>query len=137
MPKILCFQQVRLLRKLFQRIERSKQQREFSNADNQALEQLVNALKLCEKHNLNMHVELLPAGNSDGNRWEMFAHCDNCKCVRTDASTGRCPGCNTTQQPCSARFQKVLGFRPYLRLKHVLGESNTVELVTSYLNHNK
>ena len=126
--------QLEFLRRVFENVSQTEDPEVNSN---QHFRQMFDAIQRCEKSELDLHVELVPAGFSDGLGWKILAHCEICKCGRDAAMGCSCPGCNSTRTPARARVQRVLGYRPYLMLKHVLGEAETVDLVTRYVNHNK
>ncbi len=130
MPKIFSSEQVRLLAKVFAIASRSistgsKQIRSF--------QQLSDAIQRCNEYDLNLHAELVPAGYSDGVRWKILAHCPDCKCVPHPTAAKRCAACNSERKPVQARYQKVLGFQPFLMLEHLLGGPDAFRFIRRYL----
>lgn len=76
---------------------------------------------------VSMHVEWVNAGHSDGIRWQLPAFCRNCRAPR-DAADRHCAVCGDFSVSEPARHRKVLGLRPYIDLRRVLGESAAYEL---------
>ena len=90
----------------------------------------LNALRTCSEYSLELHVELIPPGFSDGTTWTQFAHCPACKCEMGNVPI--CPACERRGNPHGERKGKVLGLRPYVKLCGVLGESGTRELLERF-----
>lgn len=91
------------------------------------------ALQRCADHNLNLHVELIPPGYSDGQTWTMAAYCPDCKSeMHADLQKTGCPACGRPGNPHGVRKSKVLGLRPYVQLKGIMGESRTAEFLKRY-----
>ena len=91
---------------------------------------LLDATRRCASANLNLHVELVPPGHSDGVCWTIMAHCPDCKCTRWVDHF--CEGCGRQGSFIPARKQKVLGLRPYLLLESVLGADQTELFVNRF-----
>lgn len=93
-----------------------------------------NALRACSEHSLELHLELIPPGTSDGATWIQVAHCPACKhemkIVQQRSQT--CPACGRRGNPHGERKGKVLGLRPYVQLCGVMGESKTVEFLRRF-----
>lgn len=91
------------------------------------------ALQRCAKHDLNMHVELIPPGYSDGQTWTLADHCPDCKSEMPEGKRQKtCPACGRNGSPHGARKSKVLGLRPYVQLAGIMGESKTAEFLRRY-----
>lgn len=96
-------------------------------------EQFRTALSRCWQNNLELHVEYFPSGNSDGRYWKWDPHCDACR-SNIDFSVRKCECCGRKRIEQSAKKRKVLGLRPYMKLRYVLGESKCVQLVREYVD---
>ncbi len=96
---------------------------------------LLDASERCLRFEIELHVELVPPGYSDGSTWVVFAHCPDCKCVV--ASRQECQGCRRKGSFADERKFKVLGYRPYLLLAQVLGEKDALQFVKRYLASSK
>jgi hypothetical protein len=96
----------------------------------------IDALTLCHRHSLNLNVELVPRGFSDGTTWTIFAHCPRCHhCVSASGETWTtCDSCGLESPPSGERKSKVLGQRPYVNLNRVLGTEKTISLLQRYEN---
>lgn len=94
----------------------------------------IDALTLCHRNSLPLNVELVPKGYSDGVTWTIFAHCPRChQCVTSPDQTWQtCKTCGLESPPSGERKSKVLGLRPYVNLKRVLGTGETVSLLSRY-----
>ena len=96
------------------------------------LEYFVAALSRCVEHGLVLHAELVPPGFSDGRTWQLSGYCPQCKCEMKTAAQQKCPACGRFGHPHEIRKNKVLGLRPYVFLKGVIGESKTIELLRKF-----
>lgn len=100
--------------------------------------QFRDALHRCTTHELTMHVELIPPGDSDGQQWTIAAHCPTCK-IRMEEPAGsveqRCSACGKIGNPHGVRKSKVLGLRPYVKLVGVMGVAKTREFMARYETH--
>ncbi|MEZ6094789.1 MAG: hypothetical protein R3C03_11225 [Pirellulaceae bacterium] len=94
---------------------------------NDSFAQFVAALEAAFQSDLTMKLEYFPAGNSDGLRWEIPAHCGICKACRPSGSHP-CIVCGATGQWQERVNRKVLGIRPYLRLADVIGTEHAESL---------
>lgn len=95
------------------------------------LERFSMAVTACRKNELPLHLELVPAGHSDGQHWTIAPHCRICKASVAKGSD-RCRVCRVKGQRQNAIKLKVLGLRPYLHLHSVLGKSATQELLQRF-----
>ncbi len=93
------------------------------------LEHFLAALKRCAKHELTLHVELVPPGFSDGQTWQISGCCPDCGFAMPAVGQQKCLACKRYGHPHEIRKSKVLGLRPYVFLKGVIGETKTVELL--------
>ena len=97
------------------------------------------ALQKSVQHELDLYVELLPPGNSDGQTWTLFSHCPNCKQQADDFDSANpleqtCTSCGRVGHPHGRRKSKVLGVRPYMHLCRIVGNAKTLELLKRYEN---
>lgn len=83
----------------------------------------------CENPSLELHVDLTPAGFSDGKLWTIDASCATCGVTSPDST---CKVCGSKAAPLRQRSTKVLGFRPYLKLASILGEDATATIVSRF-----
>lgn len=127
--------QIEFLRVMFEQIlgNRSPQQQKAGRPISE-LVRFYDALRACSDDSLELFVELIPPGYSDGLTWTQLAHCPTCKCVMNTAndSTTTCPACSRTGSPHGERKGKVLGLRPYVRLCGVIGERRTEEFLKKF-----
>ena len=93
--------------------------------------QLKRAVECCIKFRLELVVELVPPGDSDGVAWVINSHCPECKMSMAEG-LDRCQACGRVGRPHGIRKSKVLGLRPYVTLEGVLGGAKTVELLSRY-----
>lgn len=99
--------------------------------DAASIQHLSNAVSRCLRFRLDLHVELVPPGFSDGSTWLVCAHCPECKStVQTD---NICQGCRREGTQTAARKFGVLGNRPYLQLDQILGETAAAQFVERYV----
>jgi hypothetical protein len=94
------------------------------------LEHLLEAVRRCLKHALPLHIELVPAGYSDGMTWTIYPHCGNCKATWLDRAK-ECQSCKGDGRYQNALKLKVLGIRPYLIISEILGLNETKRLLES------
>ena len=94
------------------------------------------AVAKCVEHDMTLLAHLHPAGFSDGQSWTISSHCSNCKSAAIEGRSS-CERCGSESAPVPVRKQKVLGLRPYLKLKHILGETVARERVLSYRKHRR
>lgn len=91
------------------------------------------ALVRCVRHDLEFHVEYFPPGVSDGQTWRWKKSCDQCRFLLREGDL-ECPCCRRRVVAQSMKKRKVLGLRPYMKLKYVLGEEECNRLVEEYLD---
>ena len=89
----------------------------------------------CLQFGKDLHVELVPPGYSNGSAWTVLAHCPKCNCATQKDNV--CCGCHRRGNLVEGRKFKVLGFRPYLLLRNILGEPETIQFVKRYLEWKK
>ncbi len=87
----------------------------------------VAAIRACAEGSLTLVTDLVPRGCSDGTWWTLEPACAKCSVTR-DRSVAVCPCCGTTAKPLHERKLKVLGLRPYLDLRHVVGDEGLQRL---------
>ncbi len=129
----LTIPQLLLLEKIFSTALR----RHASTGDPDFVDDLlrfIDALTLCHRHSMQLNVELVPQGYSDGVTWKIFAHCPRCRrCVTSPDQTWlACEACGHESPPSGERKSKVLGLRPYVNLNRVLGKAETASLLKRY-----
>ena len=93
------------------------------------------AVSSCQKHSLPLHVEFVPAGDSDGQNWTISAHCGRCGFQIVRDCQRRCPACGSQGNQQQATRHRVLGLRPYLHLNSILGAQQTKEFLKRYEAH--
>jgi hypothetical protein len=89
------------------------------------------ALERCLEMQLVLHVDFFPAGESDGLRWQLNSHCGYCKMEQV-IGKNECKGCGRQTVAPSQKKRRVLGLRPYMQMKFVVGESKCEKLVNDY-----
>ncbi len=94
-----------------------------------AYSHLISALEKCEER-LPVHIEIVPAGFSDGSSWTIRSHCSRCRSSEPQTHSGLCPVCHLRGGRQSEIRSKVLGLRPYMLLHQVLGLEKTQELLS-------
>ncbi len=80
-------------------------------------------LENCHRHGLNIDVELVPAGFSDGITWTIGRHCDRCRAPFDDSWKG-CRVCQKQGGSHPEIKKRVLGLRPWVSLTRVIGKVN-------------
>lgn len=144
---------IRLLDQVFQNWESRNEESQNGGEANRESEndrdelpghwiQFRSGLIACADHDLEMHVELMPAGHSDGLTWTVVPHCPDCKHeqqpkIKTIAGEEvwektRCPVCQRFGNPHGARRNKVLGLRPYALMERFMGQRKTVEFLERF-----
>jgi hypothetical protein len=92
---------------------------------------LISASRRCLEHEMELETELVPAGVSDGIRWTILPHCPHCR-VAMACDASECAECGRRGGPHPPIYRKILGFRPYLSLIHVVGEKRASALVAEF-----
>lgn len=93
---------------------------------------LVLAMEKATTAQLPLHVDWINAGHSDGTQWRLPPFCFECRAPRPQLQSA-CPVCQSRRTAEPARVKKVLGFRPYLDLRRVVGEQAAAELHRQFL----
>lgn len=96
-----------------------------------AWRRLARAVFMCCEHQLDLHVDLTPAGESDGVNWRIEPACARCG---VSSPQKPCTVCGSSSVPEARRKTKVLGLRPYLKLATVIGEEQTKQLLNREAN---
>ncbi len=104
-------------------------QRTVSNDTN--LRELAAAAKTCMSNQMVLETELVPSGHSDGLHWMINSHCPDCKSEMPE-DVRQCPECGKSGAPNRTAKRNVLGLRPYVYLKHLIGEENTKKRLLEY-----
>ncbi len=95
------------------------------------LANLHSAAQACLDKSLVLETELIPAGYSDGLHWRIESHCSRCRCELPDDAR-KCGECGREGLAVSATKRKVLGLRPYMLLKDILGIKETENLLAQF-----
>ena len=94
------------------------------------------AVNRCIEHDLELHTELIPAGHSDGVTWTIESCCSNCHCeLKLNSKICKemiCEECGYVGLPSPQQKRKVLGLRPYMLLRDLIGESQTQRLLDAF-----
>ncbi len=94
------------------------------------------AVEACLENELVLETELTPTGNSDGIHWRIESHCPRCrKGMRVDCRI--CDECGYRGHPRETIKRKVLGLRPYMLLKNILGTGETANLLAVFREKKK
>jgi hypothetical protein len=95
------------------------------------LQQMLDGMRRAMEFKLPFYVELVPAGFSDGVSWTIQPHCGRCRqsLVR---SRKQCPFCGPAGSYQNEIKLKVLGIRPYLLVKQIVGVEQTEKLLAEY-----
>jgi hypothetical protein len=107
---------------------------ELTSTDNADFEDLIDAVKTCLQNDLILETELIPSGHSDGIKWTLAAHCKLCK-FETETSFKDCPQCGGKGTWVASSNRKVLGLRPYMILKDIIGSEGTQRLLDEFKNN--
>lgn len=102
-----------------------------------ALAQFADACRQCVDHKMELFVELVPAGFSDGVQWRIVRACQQCR-YHSDQPREKgtpCPVCGSRHADDSGRKAKVLGLRPYLLFQRVVGQSENEKFIQQYRRH--
>ena len=89
------------------------------------------AVATCHNNQLDLATELVPAGISDAIHWKIEPHCSICK-FESARSQDRCEQCGQTGTWTASSKRKVLGLRPYMILKDIIGSKQTEELIKQF-----
>ena len=81
----------------------------------------IRATHQCVEFDMTLETELIPAGYSDGLNWKIEPHCSNC---RNEVSENQCCSECGSRQIHPAMKKKVLGLRPYMLLKAIVGKEH-------------
>jgi hypothetical protein len=103
--------------------------RTISNDTN--LRELAAAARTCMTNQLILETELVPSGRSDGLHWTINSHCPDCKFEMSE-SDRHCPECGKSGAPNRTAKRNVLGLRPYMFLKHLIGQENAEQRLREY-----
>ena len=95
----------------------------------QAAREFHRVLETCQNHRLNIDVELVPAGYSDGISWTIGRHCDQCKSP-FEGSWKSCRVCKKQGGGHPEIRKRVLGLRPWVALTRVIGEANMKDFLS-------
>ncbi len=110
---------------------RQVQAAEEAAAANPDLTNLRSAFESCVENELVLETELVPRGMSDGVHWQLEPHCRVCASEKLNA-VRICGQCGHDGRSPPAVKRKVLGLRPYLLLKDLMGNRAAEELVLRF-----
>ena len=120
--------QAEVVHRLFSRMLENMNALAERPVDSEDIELFLNAVARCIESNLNMHVELVPRGFSDGLTWATDSHCPDCT-APMQLELRKCNACGYRGKPIEGQKRKVLGLRPYIQLDEVIGPEKTNEIV--------
>ena len=86
------------------------------------------AIKCCLTANLQLFMELVPAGFSDGIYWTIGPFCPDCMYAQ-DVDRDQCIVCGRNGKPHPCKKRRAKGLRPYLRLVHLIGPEKSRQLL--------
>lgn len=101
------------------------------------IKKLIVACEQCSRHDLTLHVELVPSGYSDGLHWRRAPCCSRCRFVHDPPRrpNAPCRGCGGRDSDLYVGKSKVLGRRPYLLLEKIFGRESTAAFLRRYQQH--
>jgi len=117
--------------KQFSRQQLEVLDRVFAKVDSASIawKRLARAVQVSLKHDLDLRVDLTPAGFSDGVWWKIESSCASCGVSNPELP---CKVCGSKAAPNRERKTRVLGLRPYLNLVSILGEESTAVIVERF-----
>jgi hypothetical protein len=89
-------------------------------------------LEHADRQTMKVWLESVPIGWSDGQTWQLPAHCQSCGAIWLGSGTGICSSCRSASSYRAERRLKVLGLRPFVQLSSVLGSEAAQTLFTDY-----
>ena len=96
------------------------------------LELVLSAIRRCQQHQLRFHLELVPAGTTDGIQWSIHSHCTHCHATWIDGQQ-LCHACGCNRRPAPDRQRLARGDRPYWHLSRFLGTNKGTRFLERYL----
>ena len=111
-------------------------ERTAKKSGTEELNEFQHAVDRCMEHQLVLETELIPQGHSDGLNWKIEPCCSICRC-EWSAESRQCHECGHTGASLPAQKRKVLGFRPYMLLKDIIGIEATQTLIAQYRSRSK
>lgn len=115
--KILSTSKLELLVRLFDRVAKN-----FKGDLPRHVCVFQTALEACVANGFPLHVELVPAGFSDGETWSLNACCPECGYEPAEIKKlQKCVGCGRIGGICEGPKFRVLGIRPYSHLAGIIG----------------
>ena len=89
------------------------------------------AVAACLKHEMRLHIELVPSGFSDSETWKLNTACPDCKFEPEQVEKlQKCLGCGRIGGMAEGQKFRVLGLRPYSVLAGIVGPSRVAEALT-------
>jgi hypothetical protein len=89
-------------------------------------------LEHADRRAMKVWVEPVPIGWSDGQTWQLPAHCHSCGAIWRGSGAGICSSCRSASSYQAERRLKVLGLRPFIQLSSVLGSEAARTLFADY-----
>lgn len=89
------------------------------------------AVSACLKHEMKLHVELVPSGFADDETWKLNTACPDCKYEPAQMKKlQKCLGCGRIGGMAEGQKFRVLGLRPYSVLAGIVGADRVAEALT-------
>ena len=89
------------------------------------------AVTACLKHEMRLHVELVPSGFAGDETWKLNTACPDCKYEPVKVKKlQKCLGCGRIGGMAEGQKFRVLGLRPYSVLAGIVGASRVAESLT-------
>ncbi|MEC9093593.1 MAG: hypothetical protein VX438_12850 [Planctomycetota bacterium] len=104
---------------------------EKQGLQNTDISSFATAIETAIQCNLEILVQLIPAGINDGIKWMLPQHCFNCIASLTHW-TGQCPHCGSCATPNPPRKRNLRGDRPYFPIQNFLGAKKASEIARQY-----
>ncbi len=92
------------------------------------------AVRLSIEQDIQLHLQLVPAAETDGIYWYVDEHCGRCGAMSTTQThTGtQCLVCKNEGRPRNRQRRFVRGKRPYWKMTRFLGEQGTRQFLEEY-----
>ena len=89
------------------------------------------AVAACVKHEMPLHVDLVPSGFADGETWKLNTSCPECQYEPEQVKKlQKCNGCGRIGGMDQGRKFRVLGLRPYSMLAGIFGAERVGQALT-------
>lgn len=93
--------------------------------------EFVGVLRSCSNNSLTIDCQLVPPGHSDGLRWTVVSHCEQCKAASSPRQK-QCAVCLKSGKGHPEVHRKVLGLRPWINLDTVLGPEKATDFLKTH-----